>query len=505
MNDPEDMNNISISDEASDKEIPIGVNQAGELIARTSQIVDYQQRSQLLKDLNLWDAVAQVEKIRKRKDRKQRNSEDQNDLDPYENEADDDIEPQDHVDLSETQSVKELFSSCSRIRPRSNYLPDHPEYMSHTLRIRMPTKRFVPVPIGPSIPRRDREAVKERYCRLMLIFFKPWRHAQDLRCENESWSDAFEIFLRSCSPETAKIIENMQLLHECKDSRDDHFTNRRSHMHNRSSQNFNGQSWSRLSEDDFGRDNDSEGLILEHLVSIQDSRSTAHIQAQQDLLTCLEHATTAGLFCTENAMDVDQRKEDPLSEEVFEQQPVLEEIWKKTYDDRKQDWKKKAQAIPSQTTNLSTSSNLADGAQTYNICNGDAFRNTMLNSKENTQNPSIHQHLAATDANKEIDIDEIVQEFTLNKEQARAFRIVALHSLEERPKPLRMYLGGPGGTGKSRVINALKIFFDRRNQSRRFRLSSYTGVAAKNISGMTLHAALCLNQRKSKGSSDKTR
>jgi len=68
-----------------------------------------------------------------------------------------------------------------------------------------------------------------------------------------------------------------------------------------------------------------------------------------------------------------------------------------------------------------------------------------------------------------------------------------------------MYLGGPGGTGKSRVINALKTFFDRRNQSRRFRLSSYTGVAAKNISGMTLHAALCLNQRNSKGSSDKTR
>src|SRR5882757_644740 len=68
-----------------------------------------------------------------------------------------------------------------------------------------------------------------------------------------------------------------------------------------------------------------------------------------------------------------------------------------------------------------------------------------------------------------------------------------------------MYLGGPGGTGKSRVIDALKIFFERRNQGRRFRLSSYTGVAAKNISGMTLHAALCLNQRTSKGSSDKTK
>ena len=120
------------------------------------------------------------------------------------------------------------------------------------------------------------------------------------------------------------------------------------------------------------------------------------------------------------------------------------------------------------------------------------------------QHPTICQNILATDADREVDIDEIVQEFTLNREQARAFRIVALHSLEEKLKPLRMYLGGPGGTVKSCVINALKVFFDRRNQSRHFRLSSYTGVAAKNILGMTLHAALCLNQRKSKSSSDKT-
>jgi hypothetical protein len=53
-----------------------------------------------------------------------------------------------------------------------------------------------------------------------------------------------------------------------------------------------------------------------------------------------------------------------------------------------------------------------------------------------------------------------------------------------------MFLGGPGGTGKSRVINSLTDFFTRRGQSRRFRLASYTGVAARNITGMTLHAAL---------------
>lgn len=88
----------------------------------------------------------------------------------------------------------------------------------------------------------------------------------------------------------------------------------------------------------------------------------------------------------------------------------------------------------------------------------------------------------------------MISEQNLNAEQARAFRIVAEHSLTTGNDALQMYLGGPGGTGKSRVINALKAFFEKRNQARRFRLASYTGVAARNISGMTLHAALSLNQ-----------
>ncbi|KAJ6559268.1 hypothetical protein B0H10DRAFT_2369002, partial [Mycena sp. CBHHK59/15] len=36
--------------------------------------------------------------------------------------------------------------------------------------------------------------------------------------------------------------------------------------------------------------------------------------------------------------------------------------------------------------------------------------------------------------------------YTLNTEQARGFRLIADHSLEKRDQPLRMFLGGPGGT-----------------------------------------------------------
>ncbi|KAJ6532524.1 hypothetical protein B0H19DRAFT_888295, partial [Mycena capillaripes] len=74
---------------------------------------------------------------------------------------------------------------------------------------------------GSGIPRRDKPEMYARYCRLMLIFFKPRRHAKDLRKPRESWADAFKSFLLTCSPSVRYRMDNMQTLHECRDSRDD--------------------------------------------------------------------------------------------------------------------------------------------------------------------------------------------------------------------------------------------------------------------------------------------
>ena len=65
-----------------------------------------------------------------------------------------------------------------------------------------------------------------------------------------------------------------------------------------------------------------------------------------------------------------------------------------------------------------------------------------------------------------------------------------------------MFLGGPGGTGKSQVINALQTFFQRKGEDRHFCLATFTGVTVHNIKGTTLHAALGLNQQQ-KGNSAK--
>ena len=95
-----------------------------------------------------------------------------------------------------------------------------------------------------------------------------------------------------------------------------------------------------------------------------------------------------------------------------------------------------------------------------------------------------------------ISLQQLCDEFSLNTDQQHTFYIIANHANECSPNPLRMYVGGEAGTGKSRLIHAVTEFFMRSGMARRLRLTSYMGVAARNIKGMTLHAALQLSQRK---------
>ncbi|TEB31088.1 hypothetical protein FA13DRAFT_1629679, partial [Coprinellus micaceus] len=77
--------------------------------------------------------------------------------------------------------------------------------------------------IGPALPQRDRPSLWAKYCRLMLIFFKPWRNVEDLCEGHPSWPKAFDVFLRSptCTQTAQTLMRNMQVFHECKDSRDE--------------------------------------------------------------------------------------------------------------------------------------------------------------------------------------------------------------------------------------------------------------------------------------------
>ena len=73
-------------------------------------------------------------------------------------------------------------------------------------------------------------------------------------------------------------------------------------------------------------------------------------------------------------------------------------------------------------------------------------------------------------------------------------------------KQVRMYLGGSGGTGKSRVILAVKCFHKLLNIENSLCITAYTGTAASAIKGSTISSMAQLrhsNQSNSRALEDK--
>jgi hypothetical protein len=125
----------------------------------------------------------------------------------------------------ETQNTTKRTESSDprRGRPpcqREPFQAEHPQASSH-INIKR-TNPVVPALIGPSVPRGDREDTRERYGRFILTLFFPWRSVHDLCSIDQTWEQALEIRRRKISDDSHKIIENIQLLQECKSDRDEH-------------------------------------------------------------------------------------------------------------------------------------------------------------------------------------------------------------------------------------------------------------------------------------------
>ena len=101
----------------------------------------------------------------------------------------------------------------------------------------------------------------------------------------------------------------------------------------------------------------------------------------------------------------------------------------------------------------------------------------------------MHDFKAKEAKDREI-ISKTILDFSLNKEQKRAFHIIANHATETCPEQLKMYLGGMGGTGKTQVIKALISMFNQRHESHRFIVLAPTGTAAALLNGSTYHSVL---------------
>ncbi|KAK0488095.1 hypothetical protein EDD18DRAFT_1360052 [Armillaria luteobubalina] len=92
-------------------------------------------------------------------------------------------------------------------------------------------------------------------------------------------------------------------------------------------------------------------------------------------------------------------------------------------------------------------------------------------------------------------LDEVAVLFSLNKEQAHAFRLVANHSTSPYNDQLKMYIAGMGGTGKSQVLKALIKFFEMQKEEHRIIIVAPTGSAAALLGGSTYHSVFGINSQ----------
>jgi hypothetical protein len=483
-------------------DITLSISPNGKFVATANQGADYHHRGPELDNVSVWDFVAQVEKVRKVK-RSHKKSKDRDDNDEL---VESNI-PQANLngigndsgcldgdeDKDESTWLGDILLWNGRTRPKVKFNVGHLEDQTKILNVISPDARRVPVPIGPALPRRDRDDYsKLKHARLMLILFKPWRHCSDLLDDGQSWLEAYDEFLNTCSSEIIRRIDNMQLLHECKDSRDAHYANRR----NRKAGDGVALNFVRCNADGSLGDYD-ESAVLEHLDSIDDCFSNRKDRSDKNIRDATRTLIESGMLSEltdDNEVHSTGESEHEL---VMEKEPALEQLWGKNYSDRRDQWKNAAAGKNARTVPVEAPASSLSGTNSL-IQNGEAFRRPRLPLQANAE-AGVRQGpvpISESEMVEPVDnlMDQVIHEFTLNTEQIRAFKIVAQHSTDRTAPPLRMYIGGPGGTGKSRVIDALKEFFKQRGEERRLRLASYTGVAARNISGMTLHAALGMGQ-----------
>lgn len=457
-------------DDALPDEVLIGKDDDESLIPIASQCADYLYRNEQLSAVNLWDFISWYEKKGLKAIKKGASL--AFDI-AYNAEFDPDSED------SEIEIVK---SSTSKDPSIFFFDPKHSQYKSHALHKR--TKKFTPVPIGPGLPRRDRPDIEQKYARVCLLLFHPWRTLRDLKSPSESWTDALNRFLSNASAAVLKKIENIQRLHECKDSRDIQYEQRRLKLRGHV---VEGQSAAESGhfEDEIDID---LGHIAEHLRTVELLQVRANSTNAYNVQTVLASANEAGLFRRVDG-EAPPTHEQPNFDHMQSAQVKEQEArWRQDYQSRSQ-----TTFIPDEE--LETVEELANKPPSLPKF---ASIKDFLPSSENVTMASVAP--SAEDIDGHDLIKKVTLERTLNEEQARAFKLVAEASFLPRSEPLRMFMGGPGGTGKSTVLTALMDFFDARKQSHRLKKGAMTGNAARHIRGSTLHSMLCLGNYKKKKS-----
>ena len=360
-------------------------------------------------------------------------------------------------------SVKVKISRNGKDNTYFRFLSGHGQRNSHMVKLVPPrADMFVLNFIGGPLPRCD-QGDFEYYCRTMLTIFKPWRSSSDLKETHKTWSDAFKSYKFEIVDR--KIMNNFNLRYECLDERDDYHAILK--RQSRSKEQKTPSSFPDQYDNDFNLGMDP---YFEENYGDQQLLGPNAIKRAQQMFETELMLNKAGWFD-------DGEKTDLISNIRKFQPPVYKTglQWKSVVKQCRD------YLLKVKKKNYSPAEIVSHTAEKFPV--------PPLDVKILPAEYFMHNFQAEKIKDREI-ISNTIGKFSLNKEQKRAFHIIANHASEACPDQLKMYLGGMGGTGKTQVIKALMSMFDQRHENHRFIVLAPTGTAAALLNGSTYHSIL---------------
>ena len=414
------------------------------------------------------------------------------------------LHPSDAVE--EGASVSHAEGSSNRQLARGQFSSlMHTQSATHVLRMRM--RSLVPVILGNRTPRCDREPdEREAWARMMTILFVPWRRPSDLRNPEETWLQSYQRHENCISVEHKQIIENMNVLSQCKDARDESATMRRAEAMAYLRDGVAGREarHSGLEDGDlpqgldvFGSSSGAELDVNPHDLesSCADLEAKVGPQVRSLLDACYQEPVGSRVAGSSRNVGSDVRvrseDDDPV---LLRQSAIMKELRdlrrpqvSSSLDDNPRPRKRRRLA-------REVEENLAQVA-----LEEEALRRSRVEcatgdvSEDYTGNVSLA-------------IEKVVVDMRLgqNPEQERAFRLVANHVLDADGQQLLMYIAGVGGTGKTHVVRAILRLFELLGRSEEILVGAPTGAAALNIDGYTIHSLTMVPTGKGNGKSKMT-
>ena len=276
----------------------------------------------------------------------------------------------------------------------------------------------------------------------MLTLFKPWQTRRTLKLKSESWDEAFTTC--TFSSEHCKIMDNLHIKYECQDAQDDFHA-----QFKKGTVSVPGLTYSAEHVIDVLENTTLEESLAElqwnpdsidtesPLLSKQEKDRCRITMEICNILSQTGWLTSAGISASTSKCNLCP---EPI---------LLDQLGSK--------WKADVMTCCDQIRAEQSRNLQPDG--------GKSRPREMNTDPVNIIDKSYLEKKAHSPLSKPM-IDAIVEStsFRLNKEQERAFRLIANHAVNPYSEQLKMHIGGMGGTGKTQVLKAVIDFFNKCNE-----------------------------------------